>query len=75
MAGARAFFAGSSLSLGRDLEITPSLRLDPTKNSSRGSRPRAEVRVLDIRSEESKLTSVVAEYERLGHRLRISASA
>ena len=26
-------------------------------------------------SEESKLTSVVAEYERLGHRLRFSASA
>ena len=29
----------------------------------------------DICSRESKLTSVVAEYERLGHRLRFSASA
>ena len=29
----------------------------------------------DMSSEESKLTSVVAEYERLGHRLRFSASA
>jgi hypothetical protein len=29
----------------------------------------------DMSSRESKLTSVVAEYERLGHRLRFSASA
>jgi len=33
------------------------------------------IRVFTISSERSKLTSVVAEYERLGHRLRISASA
>ncbi len=75
MARARAFSAGSSLSLGRGQETTPSLRLDPTKNSSRGSRHARLVRVITISSERSKLTSVVAEYELLGHRLRISASA
>jgi hypothetical protein len=40
------------------------LRLAPAKFS-----------IVSIGSRESKLTSVVAEYERLGHRLRFSASA
>ncbi len=75
MARARAFSAGSSLSLDRGPKTTHLLRLDPAKNSSRGSRRTGLVRVITISSERSKLTSVVAEYELLGHRLRISASA
>ena len=42
--------------------------------SPQGLRP-AKFAIVSMGSRESKLTSVVAEYERLGHRLRFSASA
>ena len=58
-------------------------RLALDENPSRGAGHERMARAVatprsldrDMSSRESKLTSVVAEYERLGHRLRFSASA